>query len=648
MAIKKKFIHFKKKESFQRELDAGNILSTSIVFIADAKQIYLNGSYFSENTLFNLSELLDNASGELKETDTTNEAVVKLYKKLQDVLSGDVDVIKLLAEEIYNLEVSLNERIDTTDEVVAAGLADLNNRVNNALIATESQIENLEEKLDKKADADKYLPLTGGTMKGPVVVPEGKENGFKFMTEIEGDQLTMFDMYGDGDSLHIKADSSNGGAYIYLESEVGSLAIGDEGLSTFKHTNVAIEKGALYINPPGIPPITILEDEDILCPNLNADLLDGKHGNEYAAKTDLDVVETLTKSVNTGLGEAILRVDDLETSLAADKENLKNFKESVEETYVKDKDYNKDKETIVGQIMAQKDYTDNAIATYLDSSPEQLKTINEIRQRLSDDEDLANALTAQIATKQDILTDSDDVAVVGSQLILSAAAKRQWLIDTWNRVCSISTAYISNWTVFDVKYDNRYNPETGYFQLNGINDIGDEEALLTLSCFFGGYISRTGVRTMFPLIGKYNGGSHDGSAFSRTEIEVINDLLGPTLSITYNNKLREVNAVAIYYNGSLTIQSSALEYIRFGYQNNSALPYKSFDIRYASKFRLDGMQNIVRWIRDCTAIVHADVFAKLTGDTTNAAAAALSEEELAEWIALYETATSNGLIIITP
>lgn len=138
MAIKKKFIHFKKKESFQRELDAGNILSTSIVFIADAKQIYLNGSYFSENTLFNLSELLDNASGELKETDTTNEAVVKLYKKLQDVLSGDVDVIKLLAEEIYNLEVSLNERIDTTDEVVAAGLADLNNRVNNALIATES------------------------------------------------------------------------------------------------------------------------------------------------------------------------------------------------------------------------------------------------------------------------------------------------------------------------------------------------------------------------------------------------------------------------------------------------------------------------------------------------------------------------------
>ena len=122
MAIKKKFIHFKKKESFQRELDAGNILNTSIVFIADAKQIYLNGTYFSENTLFNLSELLDNISGELKETDTVNEAVIKLYK----MLSNDTDIIKVLVQEINDLETNITERLDTTDEVVAAALTNLN------------------------------------------------------------------------------------------------------------------------------------------------------------------------------------------------------------------------------------------------------------------------------------------------------------------------------------------------------------------------------------------------------------------------------------------------------------------------------------------------------------------------------------------
>ena len=138
MAIKKKFIHFKKKESFQRELDAGNILNTSIVFIADAKQIYLNGTYFSENTLFNLSELLDNISGELKETDTVNEAIIKLYK----MLSNDTDIIKVLVQEINDLETNITERLDTTDEVVAAALTNLNQTLTVSLLTdTNEQID---------------------------------------------------------------------------------------------------------------------------------------------------------------------------------------------------------------------------------------------------------------------------------------------------------------------------------------------------------------------------------------------------------------------------------------------------------------------------------------------------------------------------
>lgn len=39
--------------------------------------------------------------------------------------------------------------------------------------------------------------------------------------------------------------------------------------------------------------------------------------------------------------------------------------------------------------------------------------------------------------------------------------------------------------------------------------------------------------------------------------------------------------------------------------------------------------------------VHADVYAKLTGDTTNAACAALTEEERSQWAALLTTATSK-------
>lgn len=133
MVINKKFLHFKKKSTFQQELDAGNILNTSLVFISDSKQFYVNGQFFSENTLFDLNQLLENVSGELSETDTTNEAVIKLYKLIQGVDQDVNNIIKLLISEIYNLRETTNERIDQTDQIVAAGLSqckqDINNKV---------------------------------------------------------------------------------------------------------------------------------------------------------------------------------------------------------------------------------------------------------------------------------------------------------------------------------------------------------------------------------------------------------------------------------------------------------------------------------------------------------------------------------------
>lgn len=48
MAIKKKIIHFKTKNNFQKELDAGNILETSIVFIKDTKEIWTHNEYYSQ------------------------------------------------------------------------------------------------------------------------------------------------------------------------------------------------------------------------------------------------------------------------------------------------------------------------------------------------------------------------------------------------------------------------------------------------------------------------------------------------------------------------------------------------------------------------------------------------------------------------
>lgn len=51
MAINKKLIHFKTKTAFTAELNAGNILDTSIVFIKDTKEIWTHGQLYSCSSL---------------------------------------------------------------------------------------------------------------------------------------------------------------------------------------------------------------------------------------------------------------------------------------------------------------------------------------------------------------------------------------------------------------------------------------------------------------------------------------------------------------------------------------------------------------------------------------------------------------------
>lgn len=65
---------------------------------------------------------------------------------------------------------------------------------------------------------------------------------------------------------------------------------------------------------------------------------------------------------------------------------------------------------------------------------------------------------------------------------------------------------------------------------------------------------------------------------------------------------------------------------------------------------LESLQYMVNNASNTSAItitVHADVYAKLTGDMTNAAAAALTPDELAQWMALVETAAEKNITFAT-
>ena len=78
---------------------------------------------------------------------------------------------------------------------------------------------------------------------------------------------------------------------------------------------------------------------------------------------------------------------------------------------------------------------------------------------------------------------------------------------------------------------------------------------------------------------------------------------------------------------------------------------KSFDVRTSPLLTFSTMQYLVTNAANTSPItvtVHPDVYAKLTGDTTNAAAAALTSDELAQWTALVTTANSKNISFAAP
>lgn len=76
----------------------------------------------------------------------------------------------------------------------------------------------------------------------------------------------------------------------------------------------------------------------------------------------------------------------------------------------------------------------------------------------------------------------------------------------------------------------------------------------------------------------------------------------------------------------------------------------NFNIPYLKNISLASMQYMVNNSTATSSIivtVHPDVYAKLTGDTTNAAASALTADELAQWQALVTTANSKNISFAT-
>lgn len=244
---------------------------------------------------------------------------------------------------------------------------------------------------------------------------------------------------------------------------------------------------------------------------------------------------------------------------------------------------------------------------------------------------------------------SDDLNLSNSRLSLTDMAKKRLFIDMWNNICGD---------------DGCYNPTTGYFELNGITNLTYNDALtimqnspqicrLASNALPGYTFAMSPIRTTFPL--RANGNGLGQANFNSTfkycrYLEVVRIYGGVYVSLNstfyannqagWPSSLREITVTC---NTSLSVSGgefpSSLVTLKLQCLNSG------LSIPDCNKISLESMQYIVRYSTTTakTITVHANVYAKLTGDMTNAAAAALSEAEADAWQQIVVDASAKNI-----
>ena len=252
-----------------------------------------------------------------------------------------------------------------------------------------------------------------------------------------------------------------------------------------------------------------------------------------------------------------------------------------------------------------------------------------------------------------------------------AVAKRQVFVDMWLAVNGFYTRAKPQYAGYITQYDatnDKYivhTPETPEYDMT----LTKEEAMRTLmalttqSNFTREPFSR-GVRVVLPPLNYHYGSGPGYEALTMgrwSEIEVIllaygkmvdHDmdvtlLSAATSTLKFDNyfNLRAIIGKVFSYKRPVSFPGcKKLEYFRF-------IISADFNVQSCPLVRLDSLQYLVANAANgstvITVTVHPDVYAKLTGDTSNAAVQALTVEELAQWQALVATAQQKKISFAT-
>lgn len=202
------------------------------------------------------------------------------------------------------------------------------------------------------------------------------------------------------------------------------------------------------------------------------------------------------------------------------------------------------------------------------------------------------------------------------------------------------------------------------YELNGTTGITYPEAMRIMDCRLQQVESTTSLQTafdasvvgvlkaVFPFKSKYRTGTTQFLCFGQ---KLITKFIWPTNGTTTNAQfmfdgcaaLKEIKGTIIFEHGCNVEHTfracAALEEVRI------ILRRSAISLADSPKLSINSIRGIGKesTLQAATITVHPDVYAKLTGDTTNAAAAALTPEELAQWQQLLTDAAAKNITFAT-
>ena len=112
-----------------------------------------------------------------------SDAQQREFNRINQYLLNNTDNINSALLDVANIKSTVNSlsqeyehtngRLDTID----SSITNINSNITSINRNIESTVSRIDRDLSTKADADKYLPLTGGTMKGDILSPSYKKIG---------------------------------------------------------------------------------------------------------------------------------------------------------------------------------------------------------------------------------------------------------------------------------------------------------------------------------------------------------------------------------------------------------------------------------------------------------------------------------------